>query len=195
MKYSLILLFVAFISNAQIKKEQLDLMPWPQNINLSDGTFALSKNFKVNITGNPNPRIYTGATNFLRRLDGRTGLFFQQGFVTKINQDPTAELQINCVQSGKIGLYEDESYQLDIQSNKITINATSDLGALHALETLLQLLQNNSTSYYFPTAKITDLPRFTWRGLMIDVARHFQPIDVIKRNLDAMAAVKMNVFH
>ncbi|UFH45589.1 beta-N-acetylhexosaminidase [Flavobacterium galactosidilyticum] len=195
MKYSLILLFVAFISNAQIKKEQLDLMPWPQNINLSDGTFALSKNFKVNITGNPNPRIFTGATNFLRRLDGRTGLFFQQGFVTKINQDPTAELQINCVQSGKIGLYEDESYQLDIQSNKITINATSDLGALHALETLLQLLQNNSTSYYFPTAKITDLPRFTWRGLMIDVARHFQPIDVIKRNLDAMAAVKMNVFH
>lgn len=195
MKYSLILLFVAFISNAQIKKEQLDLMPWPQNINLSDGTFALSKNFKVNITGNPNPRIFTGTTNFLRRLDGRTGLFFQQGFVTKINQDPTAELQINCVQSGKIGLYEDESYQLDIQSNKITINATSDLGALHALETLLQLLQNNSTSYYFPTAKITDLPRFTWRGLMIDVARHFQPIDVIKRNLDAMAAVKMNVFH
>ena len=195
MKYSLILLFVAFISNAQIKKEQLDLMPWPQNINLTDGTFALTKNFKVNITGNPNPRIFVGTTNFLRRLDGRTGLFFQQGFVTKINQVPSAELQINCVQSGKIGLYEDESYQLDIQSNKIIINATSDLGALHGLETLLQMLQNNSTSYYFPTAKITDLPRFTWRGLMIDVARHFQPIDVIKRNLDAMAAVKMNVFH
>ena len=195
MKYTLILLFVAFLSNAQVKKEQLDLMPWPQNINLTNGTFALSKNFKVNINGNPNPRIFTGTTNFLRRLDGRTGLFFQQGFVTKINQDPTAELQINCVQSGKIGLYEDESYQLDIQTNKITINATSDLGALHGLETLLQLLQNNSTSYYFPTAKITDLPRFTWRGLMIDVARHFQPIDVIKKNLDAMAAVKLNVFH
>ena len=195
MKYTLILLFVAFLSNAQVKKEQLDLMPWPQNINLTNGTFALSKNFKVNITGNPNPRIFTGTTNFLRRLDGKTGLFFQQGFVTKTNQDPTAELQINCVQSGKIGLYEDESYQLDIQTNKITINATSDLGALHGLETLLQLLQNNSTSYYFPTAKITDLPRFTWRGLMIDVARHYQPIDVIKRNLDAMAAVKMNVFH
>ena len=195
MKYTLILLFVAFLSNAQVKKEQLDLMPWPQNINLTNGTFALSKNFKVNITGNPNPRIFTGTTNFLRRLDGKTGLFFQQGFVTKTNQDPTAELQINCVQSGKIGLYEDESYQLDIQTNKITINATSDLGALHGLETLLQLLQNNSTSYYFPTAKITDLPRFTWRGLMIDVARHYQPIDVIKRNLDAMAAVKLNVFH
>ena len=195
MKYSLILLFVAFVSNAQIKKEQLDLMPWPQSINLTNGTFALSKNLKVNITGSPNSRIFIGATNFLRRLDGRTGLFFQQGFVTKTNQEPTAELQINCVQSGKIGLYEDESYQLEILSNKITIDANSDLGALHGLETLLQLLQNDSKSYYFPTAKIIDSPRFTWRGLMIDVARHFQPIDVIKRNLDAMAAVKMNVFH
>ncbi|MBP4142369.1 family 20 glycosylhydrolase [Flavobacterium sp. P4023] len=170
-------------------------MPWPKNINLTDGTFTINKNFKVNITGNPNPRIFVGVTRFLRRLDGRTGLFFQQDFITKINQEPSAELQINCVQSGKIELYEDESYQLEIQSDKIIINATSDLGALHGLETLLQLLQNNSTSYYFPTVKITDLPRFTWRGLMIDVARHFQPVDVIKRNLDAMAAVKMNVFH
>ena len=66
---------------------------------------------------------------------------------------------------------------------------------MHALETLLQLLQNNSTSYYFPTVTISDSPRFTWRGLMIDAARHFQPVDVIKRNLDAMAAMKMNVFH
>ena len=195
MKYIVILLLVTFVSNAQIKKEQLDLMPWPQNINLTAGSFALSKNFKVNITGNPDSRIFAGATNFLRRLDGRTGLFFGQGFVTKINQDPLAELQINCVQSGKIGLNQDESYQLDIQSNKITINAASDLGALHGLETLLQMLQNNSTSYYFQTATITDSPRFTWRGLMIDVARHFQPIDVIQRNLDAMASVKMNVFH
>jgi hexosaminidase len=79
-------------------------------------------------------------------------------------------------------------------SNKITINATTDLGALHGLETLLQLMQNNGSSFYFP-AEVTDSPRFTWRGLMIDAARHFQPVDVIKRNLNAMASMKMNVFH
>lgn len=195
MKYILILLFTGIVANAQVKTASLDLMPWPQNINLTQGTFVLSKNFKVNITGNPNPRIFVGATNFLRRLDNKTGLFLRQGFLTKKNEEPDAQLQINCVKSGKIGLYEDESYQLEIQSNKIIINAASDLGALHALETVLQLLQNNNTSFYFPTVMITDFPRFTWRGLMIDVARHFQPIDVIKRNLDAMAAVKMNVFH
>lgn len=195
MKYLLVLLLAGFTSGAQIQKEQLNLMPWPQSIVLNDGSFTLTKNFKVNITGNPNPRIFGGVTRFLRRLDGRTGIFFEQGFIAKLNEVPTAELQINCTKSGKIALYEDESYHLDISQNKITINATSDLGALHGLETLLQLLQNNSTSFYFPNSQISDFPRFTWRGLMIDAARHFQPVDVIKRNIDALAAMKMNVFH
>jgi hexosaminidase len=195
MKYILVLLLAVLTSNAQIKKEQLNLMPWPQNIVLNEGSFALSKDFKVNITGNPNERIFGGATRFLRRLDGRTGMFFEQGFITKLNEVPTAELQINCTKSGKIGLYEDESYHLEIKKNQIVINATSDLGALHGLETLLQLLQNNGTSFYFPATQISDFPRFTWRGLMMDVARHFQPVDVVKRNLDGLAAMKMNVFH
>ena len=195
MKYFFILFVSSFLANAQIKTDALNLMPWPQSISVTNGSFALDKNFKVNITGNPNPRIFARTSQFLRRLDGRTGLFFDQGFVTKINEFPSAQLQINCSKAGNVGINQDESYQLEIQSNKITINATSDLGAMHALETLLQLLQNNSTSYYFPTVTISDSPRFTWRGLMIDAARHFQPVDVIKRNLDAMAAMKMNVFH
>jgi hexosaminidase len=195
MKYILVLLLAGLTSSAQIQKEQLNLMPWPQNVVLNDGNFALTKNFKVNITGNPDPRIFGGVTRFLRRLDGRTGLFFGQDFVTKLNEAPTAELQINCTKSGKIGLYEDESYHLDIKQNKITIEATTDLGALHGLETLLQMLQNNGRSFYFPNSQISDFPRFTWRGLMIDAARHFQPVDVIKRNLDGLAAMKMNVFH
>ncbi|PKB18937.1 beta-N-acetylhexosaminidase [Flavobacterium sp. 5] len=195
MKYILFFLFVSIISSAQVTKEQLDIMPWPQNINLSEGYFIVSKDFKVNITGTPNARIFVGATNFLRRLDGRTGKFFNQGFITGLNEVPDAQLQINCVRSGKIELYEDESYLLDVTTSKITINATTDIGALHGLETLLQLLQNNSSSFYFPVSKISDFPRFTWRGLMIDGARHFMPVDVIKRNLDGMAAVKMNVFH
>lgn len=195
MKYILFLVLSVFISNAQIQKEQLDLMPWPQKINMNGGTFALSKNFKVNITGNPNARIFVSATRFLRRLDGRTGLFVSQDFLTKINEVPEAQLQINCIRPGKIELNENESYELSIDKNKIVINAETDLGAMHGLETLLQLLQNNGTTFHFPSVNIIDSPRFTWRGLMIDAARHFQPVDVIKRNLDAMAAMKMNVFH
>ncbi|EIA08819.1 beta-hexosaminidase [Flavobacterium frigoris PS1] len=170
-------------------------MPWPREISLQGGNFSLTKSFKVNITGDPNSRIFIGATQFIRRLDGRTGLFLEQAHLTKINEVPEAELQINIIRNGEIKLKEDESYQLTVVSNKILINATTDLGALHGLETLLQLLQNSSASFYFPNVTISDSPRFIWRGLMIDAARHFQPVDVIKRNLDAMASMKMNVFH
>ncbi|TRX40829.1 beta-N-acetylhexosaminidase [Flavobacterium restrictum] len=195
MKYIVLLLFVGFFANGQPATESLNLMPWPQKIEVKSGVFTLDKKFKVTITGMPNARIFAAITRFLSRLDGRTGLFLEQGLITKLNEAPTAQLQINCLREGKIGLYEDESYHLDIQQNNINLTATTDLGAMHGLETLLQLLQNNSTSFYFPAVTISDMPRFTWRGLMIDAARHFQPIAVIKRNLDAMAAVKMNVFH
>jgi hexosaminidase len=80
-----------------------------------------------------------------------------------------AELQINCTRNGKIEINEDESYRLTVTSNRIAIDATTDLGALHGLETLLQLLQNNSI-LLLPIVEISDAPRFTWRGLMIDAA-------------------------
>lgn len=189
----LVLFSVKVFSQTQI--EQLNLMPWPQNIQLEAGDFKIDKSFKINISGEVNERIFIGATNFLRRLDGRTGLFFNQGFITQVNQEPTAQLQIYCQRKGSIGINEDENYTIEITSDKININASTDIGALHALETVLQLLQNDSTSFYFPNLKISDFPTFTWRGLMIDAARHFQPVAVIKRNIDAMAAVKLNVLH
>lgn len=195
MRYILFLFFVVISSKAQIKLNDLNLMPWPQTINLKDSSFVVTKNFKVNITGNPNPRIFIGATRFVRRLDARTGLFLEQAFLTKINEVPEAQMQINIIRNGEVKLNEDESYRLTVESEKIIINAVTDLGALHGLETLLQLLQNTSNSYSFPNVDIKDSPRFVWRGLMIDAARHFQPVDVIKRNLDAMASMKMNIFH
>ena len=193
-KFCFLLLFV-FASHAQIKKEQLNVMPWPQQITTSDAVFLLSKNFKINCNATADSRIYKGATQFLRRLDERTGLFFTQDFINKPNEFPEAELQINCVRKGKNELSEDESYHLSVLSNKIVITATTDLGALHALETLSQMVQNNGSEFYFPAVEIEDNPRFAWRGLMIDAARHFIPVEVIKRNLDGMAAMKMNVFH
>jgi hexosaminidase len=189
------MLLSVFFSNAQIKADDLNLMPWPQTVNLEQGKFSLTNNFKINITGNPNKRIYAGVTDFLRRLDNKTGLFLTNTYSTKLEEYPQAAVEINCLRPGKVGLNEDESYQLIIDENKVKIIAATDLGALHGLETFYQLLSNSSNSFYFPCITINDAPRFIWRGLMIDAARHFQPIDVILRNLDGMAAMKMNVFH
>ena len=106
-------------------------------------------------------------------------------------------LYIDCHERGTPlpALGDDESYELEISEEKAELRAPNALGILHGLETLLQLLQKDGAGWYLPAVSIEDRPRFAWRGLMIDVARHWQPVEVIERNLDAMAAVKLNVLH
>ena len=77
----------------------------------------------------------------------------------------------------------------------ILLKAKTDIGAVRGLETFLQLLSVDDQGYYFPGIKVEDQPRFSWHGLLIDACCHFMPVDVIKRNLDGMAAVKLNVLH
>jgi hexosaminidase len=175
----------------------LNVMPVPYQIKLGTEKFRLSSDFSLSINDNPPARLFQGANRFLRRLDGRTGLFFKQGLISKEDPQKAANpnVFINSKKEGQLKLNEDESYQLKISSNKINLDASTDIGALRGLETLLQLLSIDDQGYYFPVIEINDQPRFAWRGLMIDAARHFMPLDVLKRNLDAMAAVKMNVFH
>lgn len=195
MKFSIVLLLFTLSCFSQVEKNEYELIPWPKSVTSSPGKLIISSNFAISITGNPNVRIYSYANRFLRRLDNRTGLFFKQGVISKTNNVSNKQLVINCSNEGKIDINQDESYTLEITEKNIFINAHSDLGAMHALETLLQLVTIDGNQFVFPSVKIEDNPRFSWRGLMIDSARHFQPIEVIKRNLDAMAALKLNVFH
>jgi len=92
-------------------------------------------------------------------------------------------------------LGEDESYQLTVTDSIAQLNATTTLGILRGLQTFLQLVQIMPSGFAAPAVTIKDQPRFPWRGLLIDVSRHFIPLDVLKRNVDGMAAVKMNVLH
>tara|TARA_B100000809_G_scaffold138551_1_gene136169 strand:- start:40060 stop:42081 length:2022 start_codon:yes stop_codon:yes gene_type:complete len=182
--------------HAQVSKEDLNLMPWPKEVKLGEGQFLLTEDFSLTISGTFDDRIFSSANSFLRRLDGRTGLFFKQGIISKHSKQPkTSIFKIEIQRKGIVALNEDESYELTISESKIILKATTDIGAIRGLETLLQLQTNTETEFYFPVIEIQDAPRFPWRGLMIDVSRHFQPVAVLKRNLDAMAAVKMNIFH
>ena len=173
--------------------EKFNLMPWPKEIQENSGAFLITPNFTIAINAVDQGKVHYASTKFLRRLSGRTGIFIDKGFPLKNNK--TASLVINFDQVSDVQLGIDESYNLTIKKNTITIQSKTDIGAIRGLETLLQLTTTNTTKSYFPGVTISDAPRFLWRGLMIDVARHFQPISVIKRNLEAMAAVKMNVFH
>lgn len=93
-------------------------------------------------------------------------------------------------------LNNDESYQLEINQNGITLNANTVFGAQHGLTTLIQIAANHfDNQLILPHAIITDAPRFAWRGLLIDSARHFLSIETIKRQLNTMASAKLNVLH
>ena len=196
-KYSIyVFLFFIFITSlSAADKTEINVMPVPAKYEMLDGVFKLDNNFGITIKGNPDERLYNYATRVLRRLSGRTGLFFKQDVITKQSANQNNLFVIDCKKNGKVVLGEDESYELKINYNIITLTAQNDLGVMRGLETFLQLLTNDKDGYYFPAVNIQDKPRFKWRGLMIDVARHFMPVDVIKRNIDALAMVKMNVLH
>jgi hexosaminidase len=193
--FCLILILVLSLNIFPQNIHELNLMPFPKEVKVSGDKFRVNRNFSVEISGKPGLRVYHAATRFLRRLDDRTGLFFVQASVTPDSTPPECNVVIIVERPGKLKLGEDESYNLKIAENKILVTAPTDLGAIHSFQTLFQLLSIDSTGYYFPGIEVNDSPRFLWRGLLIDVARHFMPVGVIKRNLDGMAAVKLNVLH
>lgn len=185
-------LFVTSL-NAQNLKNELALMPWPKKIKENSTKFNIDQSFAISINGENYGRVRNATISFIRRLTDRTGIFFNEGFPRF--GDNSAQIQINFKSIAKLTINDDESYSLNVNIDKISIDANTDVGALRGLQSLLQLVNFDDSGYYFSGVEIKDSPRFVWRGLMIDAARHFQPVNVIKRNLDAMASVKMNVFH
>ncbi len=172
-----------------------NLMPVPQSLKINGSKCRINKSFTIAVTGKPGDRVYKEASRALRRLDNRMGFFFRQGNIDSKDTSLSATLMIDVKRTAALSLHEDESYKLSGSTSQIKIIANTDLGAIRALETLQQLLSVDHAGYYFPGVDIEDAPRFPWRGLLLDITLHWMPMDVVKRTLDAMAAVKMNVFH
>jgi hexosaminidase len=173
-----------------------NLMPAPLVIQPATGRIAIDHRFRVAISGKADLRIYAEASRFVRRLSNKTGIFLdKQEFVTPQQDKSTAALLVTIQRNGLLKLGEDESYSIETSGRQLLVTAVTDLGAIHALETLLQLVSTDAAGYYIPAVSVKDQPRFAWRGLLLDVALHFMPVDVVKRTLDGMAAVKMNVLH
>jgi len=180
---------------AQAGRGVSGLMPVPASVTVQPGRFRVDENLNVAGQGPASPRAFKAAARFLARLSGRTGLFLKQDFLEAQSDLGKATVVYRYQTIGKLQPNDDEAYTLEVKPEGVVLAAGTDIGVLRGLETLLQLLSADEAGYYFPCGTIQDKPRFTWRGLLIDVGRHFEPVDVIKRNLDAMAAVKLNVFH
>ncbi len=198
-KYVLSICFIAcslIISAQEALKDQYNIMPWPQQIVANSGYFTIDNDLTIYIKGGKkSDRIKTMTTQFLRNLSDKTGVFLDHGFALENNTDNKANVIIEYKESPDLKLGLDESYTLTIDKDNIFIKSQTDIGGLYALQTLLQLVTVKDGQFVFPSLEIKDQPRFAWRGLMLDCSRHFMPMEVIKRNLDLMTYVKLNVFH
>jgi hexosaminidase len=160
----------------------VNVMPWPAKIDVGQGSIALGPTVRVAFAGYSEPR--------LERAVRRWG-----GEIAAPGSAAALEIQCDHASEAVQQLAEDESYSLKITLQGARLSAPNPLGILRGLETFRQLIVSTPQGQEAPLADIEDRPRFPWRGLHLDVSRHWMPIEVIKRNLDGMAAVKLNVFH
>jgi hexosaminidase len=193
-------LFCAMSASAQFgtattpAATQHNLMPVPLSVRFDTGRLPVNSSFTVAARGQVDPRLQAGIDRTLRRIEGRTVMELARGLA---GNTATATLVVESGGPGQAvpSVEEDESYSLEVSDRQAVLKAPTTVGVLRGLETFLQLIDSDRDGYFVPAVQIQDRPRFPWRGLLIDVARHFQPMEVLKRNLDAMAAVKLNVLH
>jgi hexosaminidase len=170
------------------ERQRLMLMPLPADISFGKGSFHPGSTLNIETEGPADQILEKSLAAFSEKLRMLTGLNTASGKNgLKVEySDPT-----RWPQPGRV----DESYKIIINGDGISLSAQSAYGVMRGLESILQLSEIEAGAVIWPELKITDAPRFPWRGLMIDAGRHFIPKEVIIRNLDAMSALKMNVFH
>ena len=170
-------------------RANLTILPLPTELELGDDYFELDTGLNYSFVDVSTERLEKKLKRFHSRLEAITG--------QNIKKNGTKNLILDCKQKNGTHptLEDDESYKLIITEEQIKLSANSEAGIGHGLETLTQLLKNIDGKWMIQEAIIKDSPRFPWRGLMIDVARHWITKETLLKNLDAMAAVKMNVLH
>ena len=172
----------------------VSLMPMPSSVQVeAGGGLSITSTFSAGMEGYKEERLDRAVERFLQDVTRRTGLFVGADSVAA----EKATLVIHTEHGSKPvqELGEDESYVLDVSATGAKLSAANPLGILHGLQTFLQLIEVTPTGFRAAAVHIEDTPRFPWRGLMIDVSRHFIYMDTLKRNVDAMEAVKLNVLH
>ena len=186
------LLWGAGMLHAQ-STEPPNIMPLPAKVVRSDGALKIDAGFTIAFSGYREARLDRAGQRFLRQLWRQTGIVPPPASKSATTATLTVTTDHESKPIQELG--EEESYILDVTPAGAKLHAANPLGVLHGLQTFLQLVAVTPDGFAAPAVHIEDQPRFPWRGLMIDVCRHFISLDVLRRNLDGMEAVKMNVFH
>ena len=168
------------------------LMPAPSDARFAGTATAILTDVTVTLPANADPVLRSAADRLTRRLrDVRGPSSRALPAATPLDVRVTCP----CAPGSGLSLRADEGSTITIAGNAVEVRAETEVGVLRAFATLTQLAQAAPSGFTLPIGSISDRPRFAWRGLMIDVARHFQSVAALKRQIDAMELVKLNVLH
>src|SRR5438094_900828 len=160
------------------RSQQRNLIPLPAELTWQEGELPIDSNFMVALEGRKDSSLEGAVQRWLDRLAKRTGVRVSKMIQASPEQ---AKFVIQCEGEGKAipSVLQDESYSLAVTTLQARLSAPNPLGILRGLETLMQLVRSHGKRHMLPCVTIQDRPRFRWRGLLIDVARHWQPVEVI----------------
>jgi hexosaminidase len=161
------------------------VMPAPWKSVPAAGELTIDSSFSIAVDSH----LQSAAARITSRIEKQTGISIVGG------PKPTLIVEFEVPAPVYPALGEDESYTLDVTATSARLKSKTSTGALRGLETFTQLISQGQNGFKVSAIHIEDHPRFPWRGLMLDVSRHWMPVEVVERNLNAMAAVKLNVFH
>ncbi|WP_346858051.1 family 20 glycosylhydrolase [uncultured Draconibacterium sp.] len=169
--------------------QEIDVIPQPVSVIKNSGNFKLTENTNLlfNVTSSSEKDFVDLATSLIQ--DG-AGLTLQHKN-SSANPEGNILVQINNPFNSELGT---EGYKLSIKNDRVFLYANTTSGLFYGMQTIWQLLTANSSNS-LPCMEITDYPRFGWRGMHLDVSRHFMPVDFIYKYIDYIAMHKMNVFH
>jgi hexosaminidase len=201
MKKSLLVLFllqfflcISFAQNFK-KKHPFHIIPKPVSVSLEKGAFVLNGQTSVIADSKSADMAFLLA----QMLNESFGFHFVSKKETASPNENEIILRINSRGDTSLG---NEGYKMNVSSKKILLSANKPHGLFYGIQTLLQILppsnghaQPKNISFKIPCASISDYPRFRYRGMMLDVSRHFFSKEFIKKYIDEMAKYKFNVFH
>ena len=166
-----------------------NLIPFPASIVSSTGDFVVSNTTEISIE--PSSDLEVLGNYLHEKIEEATGITNKISLTSSEQNNGNIRLALD----GNAGLGE-EGYELSVSANGIKLSANQAAGLFYAIQTLRQLLPTRPTqSVSLPAVSIRDRPRFSWRGAMLDVARHFFGVEDVKRYIDLIAHYKMNRLH
>jgi hexosaminidase len=202
-KKLIILLVLFFISGMSLssyaKSNPVNIIPAPLSVKILSGEFIITSKTSVSVFPSSS-EVLAVAAFFTNRLDTVAGFTIKPKAVSGLKNIPKNTILFNVINDASLG---EEGYQLTVEKDRVVIAAYTAKGLFYGVQSMLQLLppqimnpsKAEGVAFKMQAVKIFDKPRFSYRGMHLDVGRHFMPVDFVKQYIDLLAMFKLNTFH